>query len=298
MRHSLNSALIVGQRQQNTLKQPAHFTGIGLHTGNLVEMRFLPAPANTGVIFKRVDLPEQTIIPAALSSVCDTTRNNTTVGIGNARILTVEHVLAAVRAFSIDNLYIEISSIEPPVGNGSSDVFVAMIEKAGVLPQEAIKPIVAIQEPIHYSDKDISIVALPSSEYRISYVLDYPEPKALRSQFYSVVVNTENFKNEIAPCRTFSRYEEVIGMMDKGLIKGGSLDNGVLIKDSIILSKEGLFFKNEMVRHKILDVIGDLFLTEIDFLAHIIAIRSGHHSNYHFAQKLFNYAVQPQTEKQ
>lgn len=294
--HHVSPHLIVGHRPQRTISQPVYYAGIGLHTGSQVEMRFVPASENTGVFFKRIDLPEQTIIPASLDSVCDTTRNNTTVGIGNDRILTVEHVLAAVRAFSIDNLCIEISSIEPPVGNGSSDVFIKMIEDAGIVEQSATKPLVAIQEPIHYSDKDISIVALPSSEYRISYVLDYPEPKVLRSQFHSVVVNTKNFIEQIAPCRTFSRYEEVIGMMDRGLIKGGSLDNGVLIKDNIVLSKEGLFFKNEMARHKILDVIGDLFLTGIDFIAHIIAIRSGHHTNYHFAKKLFNYAVQPQTE--
>jgi UDP-3-O-[3-hydroxymyristoyl] N-acetylglucosamine deacetylase len=201
----------------------------------------------------------------------------------------VEHVLSAVKACSIDNLLIEITSIEPPVGNGSSDVFVEMIEKVGIEEQEHTVPIVKIKQPVYLSEGDIQIVALPYDGYRISYTLCYPGSSLLNGQFQTVLVDQETFKNEIAPCRTFSLYHEISALMDRGLIKGGSLDNAVVIKDNVILSKGGLFFPNEMARHKILDLIGDLSLIGFDFHAHIIAIRSGHASNFSFAKRLLNH---------
>lgn len=275
-------------RKQKTLKQEVSFSGIGIHTGVQVLMRFLPAKESTGVVFKRVDLPGQPVIPATVEYVVDTARS-TTIGLGNIRIHTVEHVLAAIRAFEIDNICIEVSNIEPPVGNGSSDVFVEMIEKAGVVEQEASVPVVKLQTPVYHSEGDIHIVALPFDGYRISYTLNYPDTKLLKAQYQTVLVDQENFKNEIAPCRTFSLYKEVSWLMDQGLIKGGSLDNAVIINDDVVLSKNGLFFENEMARHKILDMIGDLSLVGFNFHAHIISLKSGHSSNYQFAKKLFNY---------
>lgn len=273
-------------RPQKTIGQPASYSGIGIHTGKVVSIRFCPAATGTGIIFKRIDLPSHPIIPATLEYVCDTSRS-TTIGIADIRIHTVEHVLAAVHAFDIDNLVIEISSIEPPVGNGSSDVFVKMIEDAGVEEQEAKIPIVKLKTPVYWSEGDIHIVAHPYDEYRISYTLNYPDSKVLNCQFYSVAVTQETFKQEIAPCRTFSQYQEVSALMDRGLIKGGSLDNSVIIKDEATFSKGGLFFPNEMVRHKILDMIGDLGLVGFRFHAHIISIRSGHWSNTEFSKKLY-----------
>lgn len=274
-------------RYQRTIKSAVSFSGIGIHTGAKVSIRFCPEKEGSGIYFKRVDLPGQPVIPATLEYVCDTSRS-TSIGIADIRIHTVEHVLAAVRAFNIDNLCIEISSIEPPVGNGSSDVFVKMLEEAGVEEQKSTTPIVKINQPVYWSEDDIHIVALPYDGYRISYTLSYPDNKILKAQFHSVVVNKDNFKNEIAPCRTFSKYEEITYLMDRGLIKGGSLDNAVVIKDDVVFSKEGLFFPDEMVRHKILDMIGDLTLVGFDFHAHIISIRSGHKTNVAFAKKLFN----------
>lgn len=275
-------------RKQRTLKSEVSFSGIGIHTGQEVSMRFLPAKEGTGILFIRSDLPGNPTIPATVEYVCANSRN-TTLGIKDVRIYTVEHVLAAIRSYDIDNLCIEIHGVEPPVGNGSSDVFVQMIEEAGIAEQDTSKPIVKIQSPVYWSEGDIHIVALPYEGYRISYTLNYPKTKALQSQYFSVLINSANFKNEIASCRTFSLYEEVSALMDRGLIKGASLDNAVVIKDDAILSKGGLFFPDEMVRHKILDMIGDLSLVGFDFQAHIIAIRSGHASNVAFATKLFNY---------
>lgn len=276
-------------RKQRSLKNSVSFSGIGVHTGKEVSMKFCPAPENTGIIFKRIDLPQKPLIPANVHYVCDTLRS-TSIGVGDARINTIEHVLAAIKAYDIDNLIIEISNVEPPIGNGSSDVFVNMIEEAGIVEQKATIPIVKINEPLYATEKDMHIVALPcDNEFRISYVLNYPDSKILNAQFYSLTVNAKTFSSEIASCRTFSRYEEVAALMDRGLIKGGSLDNAVIIKDNVVFSKEGLRFPDEPVRHKILDMIGDLSLVGCPFYAHIIAIRSGHFANFQLSKKLFKY---------
>jgi UDP-3-O-[3-hydroxymyristoyl] N-acetylglucosamine deacetylase len=284
---SINPRHETAYRSQRTIKKAIDYSGIGLHTGAQVTMHFIPAKEGSGVCFKRVDLPGQPIIPATVEYVCENTRN-TTLGIADVRIHTVEHVLAAIRAFNIDNIMIELNGIEPPVGNGSSDVFVSMIEESGIQEQEGVVPIVKLSHPVYWSEGEIHIVAIPSDHYCISYTLNYPETKLIKSQYYSFALTSDRFKQEIAPCRTFSLYEEVSLLLDRGLIKGASLDNAVVIKDDTILSKGGLYFPDEMVRHKILDMIGDLSLIGFDIQAHIIAIRSGHASNVAFARKLFN----------
>ncbi len=273
-------------RRQTTLKKPVEFAGIGIHSGKNVTMRFVPAKEGTGILFKRVDLPGQPVIPATVEYVTDISRS-TNLGLGDVRIITAEHVLAALRAYEIDNLIVELSAVEPPVGNGSSDVFVEMIENSGIQYFNEQIPVLRLQEPIYHSLGDIHLIALPSDEYRISYTLDYPNAPALKSQYFTVEVTPQNFKTEISPCRTFCLYHELSYLMDKGLIKGGSLDNAVVIKEDAILSKNGLFFPNEMARHKILDIIGDLSLVGFNFLAHIIAIKSGHATNVALAQKLY-----------
>jgi UDP-3-O-[3-hydroxymyristoyl] N-acetylglucosamine deacetylase len=283
----VSSGISRNSRKQKTIACTEAFSGIGIHSGAVVSMRFCPAKEDEGIYFRRTDLPGQPVIPAALDSVYDTSRS-TNLAFGDARLLTVEHVLAAVRAFEIDNLCIEISGGEPPAGNGSSDVFVEMIERAGVIEQDAFIPTVKLKTPIYLSEGNIQIVGLPSDEYRISYTLHYPQEKMLGSQFYSVAVTTQNFKRELAPCRTFALYKEVSFLIDRGLIKGASLENAVVIKDDAILSKGGLYFPDEMARHKVLDLVGDLSLIGMPFTAHIIAIASGHSTNVRFAQKLYH----------
>lgn len=273
------------QRKQYTLAKSIEFSGIGIHTGKNVTMRFCPAPPSTGIIFKRMDLPSQPMIPATVEYVIDTSRS-TILGLGDVRVHTVEHVLAALRAFEIDNLFIEIDNLEPPVGNGSSDIFVELIEKAGKKASDMTIPILQLKEPLYYSEKEIQIIALPAEYFRISYTLSYPSHPLLKAQFHDTIISSELFKTNIAPCRTFSLYEELSFLMDKGLIKGGSLDNAVVIHSEAVYSKGGLFFPDEMVRHKILDMIGDLTLVGIPFNAHIISLKSGHASNYQFAKKL------------
>ena len=273
-----------------TLKKEVEFSGIGIHTGRDVTLRFCPAPVGTGIVFKRVDLPSKPLIPAALEYVCDLLRS-TTIGIGSLRIHPVEHVLAALAAYGIDNLVIEIDNVEPPVGNGSSDVFVEMIEEAGIETQAGEAPLLKIKEPIFWADKTIQIVALPYDGFRVSYTLNYPESKVLKAQFQTFEITPETFKREIASCRTFSLYEEVSLLLDKGLIKGASLDNAVVIKEEVVLSKNGLFFPDEMVRHKILDLIGDLKLVGFRIEGHILSIRSGHASNHEFAKNVYHQLI-------
>lgn len=289
---AINSKYVTSYRKQRTLVRPVTFSGIGVHTGQEVNMRFCPAEENSGVNFKRIDLPDQPIIPASVKNVCDTARS-TTIGIANNRIHTVEHVLAAVRAYEIDNLLIEVSNIEPPISDGNSISFVEMIESAGIAEQQAKVPIVKIETPIYWSEKDIHLVALPHDGYKLSYTLNYPDTQVLRAQFHSIELSPANFKKEIAPCRTFSLYNEVAILMERGLIKGGSLDNAVVIKDNAILSKNGLHFPDEMARHKILDMIGDLALVGVPFHAHVIAIRAGHASNYQLAKKIYEHIGAP-----
>lgn len=287
----VNSRLATSPRTQKTLMKEVSFSGIGIHTGQCVSMKFCPAKEGTGIVFKRVDLPNHPIIPASIEYVCDTARS-TTIGIGDVRVHTIEHVLAALNAYGIDNLCIELSNLEPPVGDGSSLEFIRMIEEAGIQEQKGTVLAVKIDQPVYWSDKGIHLVALPFDGYRISYTLNYPDTPALKSQFQSFDINADTFKNEISPCRTFSLYKEVSIMMDRGLIKGGSLDNAVIIKDDVIFSKGGLRFPDEMVRHKILDMVGDLSLIGLNVHAHFIAICSGHAANFAFSKKIFQYITE------
>lgn len=282
-------------RPQKTLARPVGFSGIGIHTGENVSMRFCPAAPDTGIIFIRKDLPAEPRVPASLEYVVDTSRS-TILGIGQVRVHTVEHVLSALKAYKIDNLYIELDNLEPPVGNGSADVFVEMIEEAGLELQEAEKKIFSLLQPIYYTEGDISLIALPSEEERFSYTLSYSGHPLLHAQFYTGVLSPETFKVEIAPCRTFSLYQEISYLIDKGLIRGGSLDNAVVVHGKEAFSKGGLFFPDEMVRHKVLDTIGDLSLMGVDFKAHIISIRAGHATNYRFAKKIIQCLQEERVE--
>jgi UDP-3-O-[3-hydroxymyristoyl] N-acetylglucosamine deacetylase len=283
--HHASTCMNTQTKCQRTLNAPICFSGIGIHSGKEVELAFLPAPEHHGIVFERTDTAAKTKIPAAIEYVQNTERS-TTIGVGDCRVQTVEHVLAALYAYEVDNVLIQVSAPEPPVGDGSSCPFVELIERVGIQEQTASKPIVSLEYPIHYSDRNIHIVALPSNEFRISYTLYYPHSKRINCQYFSTEITPETFKKELSPCRTFALYEEITLLMKHGLIKGGSLENAVVVKEDMVISKGGLRFPNEMVRHKILDVVGDLSLVGMRFQAHIIAICSGHSSNVALGRKL------------
>jgi len=282
------SQAVACEKSQQTLARSVSASGIGLFTGEEASVRLCPAESGSGIIFQRTDLPHKPLLPARLDFVQQTPRC-TILGQNGISLQTVEHILAALRACEIDNALIEVSGPEIPIFDGSAAPFVEMIVKSGIAILDGVKHRLKVTAPIYWTKGDVHIVALPSDEYRISYTLHYPHSTFIGTQFYSFQVTPEGFKKEIAPCRTFSLYEEIAPMIDKGLIKGGSLENAVIVKDGVIINPEGVRFTEEMVRHKILDMIGDLSLVGISFSAHIIAIRSGHASNTAFARELFNH---------
>ena len=298
-------------RFQRTIKKPASYSGTGLHTGNKTTITFKPAPVDHGIVFVRKDLDGSPEIPADIDHVIDITRG-TSIGKGEVKIWTVEHVLAALAGLELDNLKVELDSNEPPVGDGSSLPFVQTILDAGVLEQEAEKNFLDIETPLFYSEKDkgIDIVALPSDELRITFFVDYQNP-ALGSQYTFLESLEKEFVKEFAPARTFSFLHEVEMLKDQGLIKGGTLENSIVICDmdidsteierlkkkfnlkrNVFVGKTGILndvplrFYNEPVRHKALDLLGDLYLIGVPLRAHVMAARSGHSANVALVKKI------------
>lgn len=284
---TLNDSRVALRKKQRTLLRSVSAAGIGLFSGEKVCVRLCPSAENSGIVFQRTDLAQRPLLPARSEYVQGTPRC-TIIGKGDHYVQTVEHLLAALRAYDIDNVLIEISGCEVPIFDGSSMHFVHMIEEGGICELESEKEVFSIKTPVFWSQGDIHLIALPSDEYRISYTLHYPHSETIGTQFYTFSLSPERFKNEIASSRTFSIYEEIAPMIKKGLVKGGSLDNAVIIKGDEVVNPGGLRFPEEMARHKVLDLIGDLALVP-PFLAHVIAVRSGHASNNAFAKQLLNH---------
>ncbi len=273
--------------KQRTLGRPITFSGEGLFTGQPIDLVLYPAPAGHGIIFKRQDCPGSAPLRATLDAVKATPRC-TILGNDQIQVQTVEHLLSALRAFHIDNALITLTGPEVPIADGSALPFVEMIKEAGVDDLGLEREVKTLSAPLFFSQEDTHLIALPAQEFRVSYTLHYPQSPLIRSQFYSFVVDEEGFEKEIAPCRTFCLYEEIAPLVEKGILKGGGLDSAVVIAEDRVLNPDGLRFNDEMVRHKILDLIGDLSLMETSFMAHIFAIRSGHSANVAFARLLLN----------
>ena len=298
--------------KQHTIEKNISISGTGLHTGVLVEMTLNPANPGFGYQFQRTDLPNQPIIKADCDLVTDTSRG-TTLQIGDAKISTVEHILAALVGLGIDNCLIQVNGPEIPIIDGSSSPFIEIIEKAGVLEQDAAKAWYSIDENIfHYDDeKRVEMVALPALDYQITTLIDFNSP-VLGTQ-HAALKSIKEFKSEIAPCRTFCFLHELEALLKNDLIKGGDINNAIVVvdqpvteqemsrlakvfkRDKIEVKSEGylnnleLRFPNEPARHKLLDVIGDLALIGYPIKARIIANRPGHSSNVEFAKKIKQY---------
>ncbi|MBS0630090.1 MAG: UDP-3-O-[3-hydroxymyristoyl] N-acetylglucosamine deacetylase [Verrucomicrobia bacterium] len=274
--------------KQRTLKGSVSLSGIGLFTGAKATITIHPARANSGIVFQRTDLPGKPQVTADLDHVVNTPRC-TILGNHKFTIHTVEHLLSALRAMGIDNAVLEISGPEVPIMDGSAEPFVEAILKGGIKELGEEKEIYTLEYPVSWSKGEIHLVAMPAKEFRVSYTLHFPESTLLKSQYFSIAVNPHDFAQAIAPCRTFCLYEEIAPFIESGLIKGGGLDNAVIIKNDVVINPDGVRFDDEMVRHKILDLIGDLSLVSNTFHAHVIAIRSGHASNVAFARELLNH---------
>jgi UDP-3-O-[3-hydroxymyristoyl] N-acetylglucosamine deacetylase/3-hydroxyacyl-[acyl-carrier-protein] dehydratase len=296
---------------QRTIRDAVSFSGTGLHTGAQCTVTFTPAPENAGIRFKRTDLGGSPEIPALVDYVVDVSRG-TTLGHGDIKVYTVEHVLAAIAGLQIDNITIEIDGIEPPVGDGSAMPFVEVLRQAGIVEQDAPKDYLVIDRTIQYSnpEKEIDIVALPLDDFRMTVMVDYKNP-ALGSQHTGLFSMEQEFVDDFAAARTFCFLTEVEALRDAGLIKGGTLDSAVVIVDREIdedeiqalrtkleiaedmhLNDHGFFndvtmrFKNEPARHKLLDLVGDLVLVGVPLKAQILAARPGHASNVEFARMI------------
>lgn len=274
--------------KQKTLKTPVVFSGRGLFTGEKTTLTIHPSNEDTGIVFQREDLPRQPTLFAHLENVVNTPRC-TILGGEDFTIHTVEHVLAALKGLGIDNALLKLNGPEIPIMDGSAAPFIAGILAEGVHEQEKEKEVFTLKTPVFWSRGDVHIVAIPSDEFKVSYTLHFPDSDILHSQFYSTPITPDHFIRDIAPCRTFCLYEEIEPFIESGLIKGGGLDNAVIIKNEVVVNPDGLRFNDEMVRHKILDLIGDLSLIPIQLKSHIIAIRSGHASNVAFAHELLNH---------
>jgi UDP-3-O-[3-hydroxymyristoyl] N-acetylglucosamine deacetylase / 3-hydroxyacyl-[acyl-carrier-protein] dehydratase len=298
--------------KQHTIEKNISISGTGLHTGVLVKMTLNPANPGFGYQFQRTDLPNQPIIKADCDLVTDTSRG-TTLQLGDAKISTVEHILAALVGLGIDNCLIQVNGPEIPIIDGSSAPFIEIIEKAVVVEQDAAKAWYSIDENIfHYDDaKRVEMVALPSLDYQITTLIDFNSP-VLGTQ-HAALKSIKEFKSEIAPCRTFCFLHELEALLKNDLIKGGDINNAIVVvdqpvteqemsrlakvfkRDKIEVKSEGylnnleLRFPNEPARHKLLDVIGDLALIGYPIKARIIANRPGHSSNVEFAKKIKQY---------
>ena len=269
---------------QMTFAKSAAVSGTSLHTGEKVTLKVQPAPPDSGIKFRRKDLQEEPMIDARIENL-KTVERATTIGEGSVRVHTVEHVLAALSAMGIDNAIVEMDANEPPIGDGSAQPFVELIKKAGIVAQETPRRFFHVREPLHVESKTGSmIVLLPDDKFRISCTQAGPNGRF--TQFFSTEISPAIFEREIAPARTFVYYEDVQPLMEKNLIKGGSLENAIVVRGDAVLSKEPLRFPDEFVRHKILDIIGDLALTGQRIRGHVIAVKPGHAINAELARAI------------
>lgn len=295
---------------KQTIGGEISYTGIGLHFGEISTVRFKPAGENEGVVFVRTDLPNHPEIPADIDHVVDISRG-TTIGIDHATVATVEHTLAAIKGLNIDNIRVEVNGPEVPVADGSAKVFMNLLKQVGIVRQKSIREYFEFDEPISLSlpDDNVDIVIVPSNDLKVTFMVDYKNPY-LGTQ-YTFLPSIDLFEKEFAPARTFCFLNEIIPLKEHGLIKGGSLENALVIADPTVSDEElerlkSLFglqgridigengiigdtplrYYNEFVRHKVVDLIGDIALLGVPIKGHILAARSGHKTNVKLVRKL------------
>lgn len=275
---------------RKTIAQRVEFSGIGLHSGNRVTMAFVPAAARTGVRFRRADLFGAPEIEASIENVVDTARA-TTLGKGNIRVHTVEHVLSALAGLGITDVVVELDANEPPVGDGSARAYCRLLDSAGITELgEPVEPYV-ITETVKVELGESILTALPHDGFRISCTS--ADRKGRYTQFYSLEITPETWRREISDARTFCFMDEIEQLIQNGLIKGGSLENAVIIQDDAVLTTEPMRYPEEFARHKILDLIGDLSLLGRPIRGHVVAIRPNHAANCELVRALLAQARKP-----
>ncbi len=295
---------------KKTIKKTASYRGVGLHSGEVSTITFKPAEKDEGIVFIRTDLKNNPIIPADIDHVIDISRG-TTIGFNNATVATIEHVLAAIKGLSIDNIRIEVTGPEVPVADGSSIVFMELLKKCGFVEQDSEREYLEFDEPISYTSPvdNVDIVIVPSDSLKVTFMVDYKQ-KALGTQ-YTWLPSLDYFEKEFASARTFCFLHEIIALKEAGLIKGGSLENALVVanpdtpeseikrlkkifgyKQDITIGANGILnntplrYHNEFVRHKVVDLIGDIALLGVPIKGHFLAARSGHKTNVELVKKL------------
>ncbi|RUO56389.1 UDP-3-O-acyl-N-acetylglucosamine deacetylase [Pseudidiomarina homiensis] len=266
--------------KQRTIKQPIATTGVGLHKGNKVQLTLRPAPVNTGLVFRRVDLKPAVDIRADAELVRDTRMCTCLINDDNVRVSTVEHLLAAVAAMGIDNLIIEVNSHEIPIMDGSSHPFIYLLQNAGIEEQGAAKKFIRIKQAIRVEEDDKWAELLPHDGFRIDFAIDFDHPAiADTNQVVSMDFSTQSFLKDISRARTFGFMKDIEFLRANNLALGGSFDNAVVLDEFRILNSDGLRYDDEFVKHKILDAVGDLYMGGHAILGHLRAFKSGHSLN-------------------
>jgi UDP-3-O-[3-hydroxymyristoyl] N-acetylglucosamine deacetylase len=271
---------------QRTLLKPAQCSGVGVHSGKKVNLTIKPAPANHGVKFVRTDLPGKPDVPALFNMVVDTSLA-TVIGQEGAIVSTIEHMMASLAGLSIENAIVELDAYEMPIMDGSAGVFTDMIKEAGIKTLEMPRYYFIINEPIELEEDGKFVGMYPSPTIKLSCSIEYDHP-LIQKQEYEVELTDESFEKEISRARTFGFLHEIEYLKRYGLARGATLETGIAIDKDEIMNKEGLRYKDEFVRHKILDCIGDFSLLGIPILGRIVAHKSGHAFNQAFLKKFFS----------
>ncbi|MEM1188718.1 MAG: UDP-3-O-acyl-N-acetylglucosamine deacetylase [Pseudomonadota bacterium] len=265
--------------RQRTLRNAIKATGIGLHTGEKVYLTLAPAPIDTGIVFRRTDLNPVVEVPATASNVGDTTLS-TTLMIDGHRVSTVEHLLSAMAGLGIDNAYVDVSASEVPIMDGSAGPFVFLIQSAGIEEQPAAKKFIRIKRPVTVEDGDKKASFLPFDGFKVSFSIDFDHPVFRdRKAHAEIDFSSTSFVKEISRARTFGFMHEIEYLRSKGLARGGSVDNAIVVDEYRILNQDGLRYDDEFVKHKVLDAIGDLYLLGYGLIGEFRAHKSGHALN-------------------
>lgn len=266
--------------KQRTLKEAIATTGVGLHKGNKVNLVLRPAAPDTGIVFRRTDLDPVVEIKATPELVRDTRMCTCLINDDNVRISTVEHLLAAVAAMGIDNLYVEIDSHEIPIMDGSSHPFIYLLQSAGVQEQSKLKRFIRVKKPIRVEDGDKWAELLPHNGFRIDFAIEFDHPVISgTNQMVSMDFSSQNFIRDISRARTFGFMKDIELLRANNLALGGSMDNAVVLDEFRVLNNDGLRYDDEFVKHKVLDAVGDLYMAGHSILGHLRAFKSGHALN-------------------
>lgn len=271
---------------QTTIARTTAISGIGLHTGQRINMTLRPAEAGTGIVFHR-KLNDHTVSIEAISANVVDTRMATVIGKGDVRVSTVEHLLSALAAYGVDNLHVDIDGPEVPIMDGSAAPFASIIEEAGQRRHAQSRKFIAIRQPVSVIDGEKRVSIIPSRFFRITFDIAFQHP-CIALQQRSVKVTSAAFRRDLAPARTFGFLRDVEMLKAAGLARGGSLENAIVVDDEKILNPEGLRFQDEFVRHKILDAIGDLSLIGYPILGHVRAFKAGHDINHQLVEKILD----------